>query len=89
MNFGLLLTIISLLYMILIAFIYFSKKRIALLENKIYEGLIIATIIGFVINIISFILDIYFTEFIFLRLLFIKLYYAYLLTFLFSSKWLS
>ena len=86
MNFGLLLTIISLLYMILIAFIYFSKKRIALLENKIYEGLIIATIIGFIVNIISFILDIYFTNFIFLRLLFIKLYYSYLLTFLFCMS---
>ena len=82
MNIGLLLTIISLMYIIMITFVYFSKNRISLLENKIYEGLIIATIIGFLINIISFLLDIYFTEFLFLRLLFIKLYYSYILTFL-------
>ena len=60
MNIGLLITIISLIYIILISGIYFSKKRIILFENKIYENLLIVTIIGFVVNIISFYLDIYF-----------------------------
>ena len=83
MNLGLVLTIVSLCYVILTSIIYFSKQRIGLLENKIYELLLISTMIGFSINIISFILDIYFSNLIFLRILFIKCYYFYILTFLF------
>ena len=84
MNIGLIVTIISLVYIVLITGIYFSKKRIVLLENKIYEILLIVTIIGFVINIISFYLDIYFINLILLRTIMIKLYYTYLITFLFG-----
>ena len=83
MNVGLLTTVISLLYIILITGVYFMKKRISLLENKIYVALLIATIIGFSVNIISFLLDIYFSDFLFLRIFLVKIYYAYLLTFLF------
>jgi len=83
MNLGLLLTIVSLAYVILITIIYFGKKRIALLENKIYEKLLIITIIGFIVNIISFYFDIYLPHLIFARTIMIKLYYAYLITFLF------
>lgn len=83
MNVGLLLTIISFVYVSLITGIYFSKKRITILENKIYEALLITTILGFGTNIISFLLDIYFSSFFYLRILFIKLYYCYLITFLF------
>ncbi|MCI6265470.1 MAG: ATP-binding protein [Erysipelotrichaceae bacterium] len=83
MNVGLLTTAISLLYIILITGVYFMKKRISLLENKIYVALLIATIIGFSVNIISFLLDIYFSDLLFLRIFLVKIYYAYLLTFLF------
>ena len=82
MNFGLVVTIISLIFIVLIAVIYFSKKRISLFENKIYETLLIVTIIGFIINIISFYLDINFPNLIYLRVLMIKLYYSYIITFL-------
>jgi len=82
MNFGLLLTGISIFYVLLITAVFFSKKRLQLLENKIYGNLLIGTIIGLTINMISFILDIYFIDLIFLRTIFIKMYYFYLLMFL-------
>ena len=83
MNFGLVVTILSLVYIVLITGIYFSKRRISLFENKIYESLLISTIIGFIVDIVSFFLDIYFPGLYFLRILMIKLYYSYLITFLF------
>lgn len=83
MNFGLVVTILSLVYIVLITGIYFSKRRIFLFENKIYESLLISTIIGFIVDIVSFFLDIYFPGLYFLRILMIKLYYSYLITFLF------
>ena len=83
MNFGLVATILSLVYIVLITGIYFSKRRISLFENKIYESLLISTIIGFIVDIVSFFLDIYFPGLYFLRILMIKLYYSYLITFLF------
>ena len=82
MNFGLLLTGISVFYVFFITIVFFSKKRLDLLENKIYGKLLITTLIGLSINIVSFILDIYFTDLIFLRILFIKIYYFYILIFL-------
>ena len=83
MNLGLILTIVSLFYILLITATYYSKKRVSLLENKIYETLLIASIVGFIVNIISFILDFYFVDFLFLRHFFIKMYYLYILFFLF------
>lgn len=82
MNFGLLLTGISIFYVFLIAIIFFSKKRLDLLENKIYGVMLISTIIGLSINIVSFIFDVYCTNLIFLRLVFIKSYYFYIFIFL-------
>ena len=81
MNFGLVVTILSLVYIVLITGIYFSKRRISLFENKIYESLLISTIIGFIVDIVSFFLDIYFPGLYFIRILMIKLYYSYLITF--------
>ena len=46
MNLGLIVTLISLVYIILITSIYFSKKRIVLFENKIYEALLILYILN-------------------------------------------
>ena len=82
MNIGLLLAGVSFFYVVLITLIFFGKKRLNLLENKIYGSLLISTTIGLAINIVSFILDIYLTEFIFIRVFVIKLYYLYLLVFL-------
>jgi len=62
-NLGLILTIISLIYIILVTAVYFSKQRIVLLENKIYEIILLSTIFGLSVNIVSFIVDINFPEF--------------------------
>jgi len=48
-------SICSFIYIIIFAFVYFSKKRINLIENKIYTGLLVTTIIGLSIDIIGFI----------------------------------
>ena len=81
MNIGLIINVISLSLTILIAGVYFSKKRISLSENMIYGNLLIVTIIGLSINTLSFLCDIYFPEFLNIRLFLIKLYYAYILSF--------
>ncbi len=83
MNLGLLFTIISVFYVLMATIVYFSKPRIRLLENKIYEYILFSTLLGFIILIISYILDIYFFDLVSLRYFFSKIYYVYLLTFVF------
>ncbi len=46
--------ILSLIYMILITLIYFSKDKIENLDNKIYKRIIVINIIGLIIDIIQF-----------------------------------
>lgn len=84
MNVGLIINIISLLLVIQISCIYFGKERINLFENKIYSVLLVSAIIGFSINTLCFILDMYFAEYILLRTVLIKFYYGYLLFFILS-----
>ena len=79
MNIGLIINVISLSLTILIAGVYFSKKRISLSENMIYGNLLVVTIIGLSINTLSFLCDIYFPEFLNIRLLnYIMLTYYHL-----------
>lgn len=80
MNFGLVLTILSLIYIVFVTIIFFSKERIDLLENNLYGASLIITIIGFLINIISFTIDILFPEKFLLRIFLLKLYYSYLIS---------
>ncbi len=82
-NLGLILTIISLVYIVLVTVVYFSKQRIVILENKIYESILIATIFGLFVNIISFYVDINFSEYLLVRTMMVKLYYCYLIIFVF------
>lgn len=82
MNIGLILSILSLIYVVFITIIYFGKERIVLFENKIYELLLKITIIGFLINIISFIIDMIIPEYIFIRIILLKIYYIYLISFM-------
>lgn len=84
MNIGLAITIFSLVYIVMITVIYFSKERIDLLENEVYVFILISTIIGFIINILAFLVDIYFAELIPLRIILLKLYYIYLITLIIS-----
>lgn len=48
-------SICSFIYIIIFAFVFFSKTRINLIENKVYTRLLIATIIGLSIDIIGYI----------------------------------
>ena len=82
MNIGFIINLLSLLLIILISSIYFSKKRINIAENKIYGLLLISTFIGFLVNGLSFVFDIFFKEQIMIRIVLIKIYYAYLLFFM-------
>lgn len=85
MNIGLILNLVALAFVLLITIVFLYKGRVNLFENKVYGFMLTTTIIGFIVNTISFILDIYFPQIIPLRLLFIRLYYCYLLIFLFSN----
>ena len=80
MSVGLVIDVISLLLVILLSFIYFSKNRIDVFENNIYAIILKVTLVGFTINALSFVCDIYFTEYLDIRILLIKLYYLYLFT---------
>ena len=80
MSIGLVVNILSFLLVILISFMYFGKKRINVFENNIYGYILKVTLIGFTVNTLCFICDIYFTEFLYFRTLLIKFYYVYLLS---------
>ena len=82
MNIGLIINTLSILLVVLIAIIYFSKKRVKISESKIYKMLLISTFIGFSVNGLSFYFDIYLKEQILIRIILIKFYYAYLLFFM-------
>ena len=73
--------ICSLVYSLLLIIIYFSKKRINNLENKIFSSLIIVNFIGIIIDIISTFLAI--IDFnIVVVIIFCKLYLFYLVVWL-------
>ena len=46
-------TIFSMIYMILLAIVYFSKRRIPTFENKIYSKIVILSCIGIILDVIS------------------------------------
>ncbi len=50
------LTIFGLIFLILLVIVYFSKKRVNYIENKVYSFLIISSLIGTIIEVISYIL---------------------------------
>ena len=54
MSSGNLFTILSLFYIVILMVVYFSKKRINNLENKIYSCLIVDNFIGLVIAILCY-----------------------------------
>ena len=55
MVYGCCFSIMCLVFMLLFAIIYFSKKRIDLLENKVYSFILISNIFGLVIDILGFV----------------------------------
>ena len=79
---GLYFQLASLIYVILLMGAYFSKKRIASVENKIYSSLIIVNVIGVILDIISTSLALYDFDNPFLNIV-SKLYLVYLISFMF------
>lgn len=82
MSTGFVINSISLLFIILISIIYFTKERINLEENRIYSLLLISSIAGLSLNAVSFFVDINFSKHLLLRIFLIKTYYMYLIMFL-------
>ena len=50
---GIILQTVSLIYIVMLAIVYFSKKRIDTLENKLFSMLIIINIFGLIIDLVS------------------------------------
>ena len=71
---------ISLVYVMLIGMVYFSKKRINNIENKLYGALIITNMFGLVLDIFSVYTIIHMNEIPIINLIVTKAYLVYLLT---------
>lgn len=71
---------ISLVYVMLIGMVYFSKKRIKNIENRLYGTLIITNMFGLVLDIFSVYTIIHMNEIPIINLIVTKAYLVYLLT---------
>lgn len=71
---------LSLVYVMLIGMVYFSKKRINNIENKLYGALIITNMFGLVLDIFSVYTIIHMNEIPIINLIVTKAYLIYLLT---------
>ena len=75
--------ICSFLYILLLLFVYFSKKRLEVLENKIYKLMMIANFFGLIFDVIS-VFTIRIMDIIpLINMIICKIYLLYLLTFMF------
>ena len=73
----------SFLYIVLLLFVYFSKKRLNVLENKIYIIMLISNFFGLIIDVASVFTIKYMNTIPLLNSVVTKLYLIYLLTFMF------
>ena len=83
MNANVLLMVASLFYLILTAFLYFTKRNINNFEAKVYKYIIIVAIIGEVLDLLGVYASIYVPDTHFSRWLVLKSYYTYLLCFVY------
>lgn len=81
MHFSIPLLIISLVYLLLIAFLFFSKEKIKTTENNVYTALLITTILGIILDIAGIFAHLSLPESSIVRWLIVKFYMLYLLTF--------
>ena len=81
MNFNIPLLIASLIYIILICFLYFSKNIQNNVENKIYKYLLIISLLGIILDISGIYAHMLLSETNIIRYLIVKFYMQYLLTF--------
>ena len=80
MNANVLLMVASLCYLILIAILYFSKKKIVSFETTIYKYILLFAIFGVVMDLIGVYASLYIDDSSIVRWFVLKLYYTYLLT---------
>ena len=83
MNASLLLLIGSLFYILMIAVLYFSKRRISSFENKIYQCMIVVSIFGVIIDILGIYVHSTLPDDSIIRYFVLHFYHSYLLTILF------
>ena len=81
MHFSIPLLIISLVYLLLIDFLFFSKEKIKTTENNVYTALLITTILGIILDIAGIFAHLSLPESSIVRWLIVKFYMLYLLTF--------
>ena len=81
MHLSFLLLLGSLFYVVLICILYFRKKRVQLVENKVYECLIVVSIIGIILDLIGIYANINLPETSIIRWLIIKFYLLYIMAF--------
>ena len=77
------LLVVSLIYTILVLFLFFSKDKINTVENKIYSWLLFTVIIGIILDIMGIYCHLYLPDTSFIRWLVVKFYLVYLLTFVY------
>ncbi|MEG1142774.1 MAG: hypothetical protein RSE41_10110, partial [Clostridia bacterium] len=80
MNTGFLLITFSIFYSLCLIIVYFSKKHIISVENKIFSVLVVTNLIGLFLELTNFITVIKMKEIPMLNLIASKLYLVYLLT---------
>ncbi len=78
-----LIQICSFLYIVLLLFVYFSKKRLNVLENKIYKLMMIANFFGLIFDVTSVFTIKIMDKIPLINMIICKIYLLYLLTFMF------
>lgn len=82
MGAGVLLTIGSLLYIIVLAIVYFKKVKLDSIENRIFKRIIISNIFGLILHLILFCLMLYVGTENISTIVVSKLYLVYLITYM-------
>ena len=80
MGAGVLLTIGSLLYIILLVIVYYSKEKMPTLENKIFKMIMMTSLVGIIIHLFLYMLMIGIGTSNIITILISKLYLVYLVT---------
>ncbi len=83
MHASVLLLSASLFYVSLIALLYFQKKRIDTIENKIYQAMLIIVIFGIILDFIGIYISFSIPDTNIIRLVVARLYHSFLITIIF------
>ena len=78
---------ISLFYSLLLVIVFFSKKRLESLENKVYAHLIRINLIGLILAILCYFFVLYKDSFPFLNFIFSRMYLVYLIVWISLLTW--